>query len=71
MCGIVAGISNKNVLPVLIEGLGRLEYRGYDSAGIAILNEQTSGKTNLQPIIFRIEVRQHVLTGAPRNTPHR
>ena len=38
MCGIVAGISNKNVLPTLIEGLERLEYRGYDSAGIAILN---------------------------------
>ena len=38
MCGIVAGISNKNVLPKLIEGLERLEYRGYDSAGIAILN---------------------------------
>tara|TARA_B100000768_G_scaffold181152_2_gene203077 strand:- start:673 stop:2508 length:1836 start_codon:yes stop_codon:yes gene_type:complete len=40
MCGIVAGISNKNVLPTLIEGLERLEYRGYDSAGIAILNEK-------------------------------
>ena len=38
MCGIVAGISNKNILPNLIEGLERLEYRGYDSAGIAILN---------------------------------
>ncbi len=38
MCGIVAGISNKNVLPKLIEGLEQLEYRGYDSAGIAILN---------------------------------
>ena len=38
MCGIVAGISDKNVLPTLIEGLERLEYRGYDSAGIAILN---------------------------------
>ena len=38
MCGIVAGISNKNILPILIEGLERLEYRGYDSAGIAILN---------------------------------
>jgi len=38
MCGIVGGISNKNVLPILIDGLERLEYRGYDSAGIAILN---------------------------------
>jgi glucosamine--fructose-6-phosphate aminotransferase (isomerizing) len=40
MCGIVAGISNKNVLPILIDGLERLEYRGYDSAGIAILNDK-------------------------------
>ena len=40
MCGIVAGISNKNVLPVLIDGLERLEYRGYDSAGVAILNDK-------------------------------
>jgi len=38
MCGIVAGISNKNVLPKLIAGLEHLEYRGYDSAGVAILN---------------------------------
>ena len=40
MCGILAGISKKNVLPVLIDGLERLEYRGYDSAGIAILNDK-------------------------------
>ena len=40
MCGIVAGISNKNILPILIDGLERLEYRGYDSAGIAILNDK-------------------------------
>ena len=38
MCGIVGGISYKNVLPSLIEGLERLEYRGYDSVGIALNN---------------------------------
>lgn len=38
MCGIVGAIANRNIVPVLIEGLGRLEYRGYDSAGVAILN---------------------------------
>ena len=38
MCGIVGGISYKNILPSLIEGLERLEYRGYDSVGIAINN---------------------------------
>lgn len=38
MCGIVGAVSGRNIVPVLIEGLKRLEYRGYDSAGIAILN---------------------------------
>jgi glutamine---fructose-6-phosphate transaminase (isomerizing) len=38
MCGIVAGITERNIVPILIEGLKRLEYRGYDSAGIAILD---------------------------------
>ena len=35
MCGIVGGTSERNVLPILVEGLRRLEYRGYDSAGVA------------------------------------
>lgn len=39
MCGIVGAVSNRNIVPLLIEGLSRLEYRGYDSAGIAILNQ--------------------------------
>lgn len=39
MCGIVGAIAKRDIVPVLIEGLGRLEYRGYDSAGIAILND--------------------------------
>ena len=38
MCGIVAAVSGFNVVPVLIEGLRKLEYRGYDSAGLALLN---------------------------------
>jgi glucosamine--fructose-6-phosphate aminotransferase (isomerizing) len=38
MCGIVGAIAGRNVVPVLLEGLRRLEYRGYDSAGIAVLN---------------------------------
>ena len=38
MCGIVGAISKRNVVPILIDGLKRLEYRGYDSAGIAVLN---------------------------------
>ncbi|HSH86944.1 MAG TPA: glutamine--fructose-6-phosphate transaminase (isomerizing) [Methylophilus sp.] len=38
MCGIVGAVANRNIVPLLIEGLSRLEYRGYDSAGIAVLN---------------------------------
>ena len=37
MCGIVGAIAQRNVVPILIEGLKRLEYRGYDSAGVAVL----------------------------------
>lgn len=39
MCGIVGAIAERDVVPILLEGLRRLEYRGYDSAGIAVLNE--------------------------------
>jgi len=38
MCGIVGAIADRDVVPMLIEGLKRLEYRGYDSAGLAVLN---------------------------------
>jgi glucosamine--fructose-6-phosphate aminotransferase (isomerizing) len=38
MCGIVGAVADRDVVPVLIEGLRRLEYRGYDSAGVAVLN---------------------------------
>ena len=39
MCGIVGTIGKTDTLPFLLEGLGRLEYRGYDSAGVAVVNE--------------------------------
>jgi len=38
MCGIVGAVATRNVVPILIEGLRRLEYRGYDSAGVAVIN---------------------------------
>jgi glutamine---fructose-6-phosphate transaminase (isomerizing) len=39
MCGIVAYVGEQDALPIIIKGLKRLEYRGYDSAGVALLNE--------------------------------
>ncbi len=41
MCGIVGAVAQRNVLPILLEGLKRLEYRGYDSAGVAVVDKRT------------------------------
>ena len=38
MCGIVAAVAKRDVVPMLLAGLKRLEYRGYDSAGVAVIN---------------------------------
>lgn len=43
MCGIVGAIAARDIVPVLIEGLKRLEYRGYDSAGIAVIGHAQAG----------------------------
>lgn len=42
MCGIVGGIAERNVTPILMEGLRRLEYRGYDSSGMALLDTESN-----------------------------
>ena len=39
MCGIVGAVAERNIVPILVEGLRRLEYRGYDSAGVAVVGE--------------------------------
>ena len=58
MCGIIGYIGPKDVVPVLIEGLRRLEYRGYDSAGVAVVRDgcidlrRSAGKlSNLETVI--------------------
>lgn len=40
MCGIVGAVADRNIVPVLVEGLRRLEYRGYDSAGVAVVDAE-------------------------------
>ncbi len=57
MCGIVGYIGSKHAKRVLIEGLKRLEYRGYDSAGVAMLN----GKVNLCRAVGRVSVLEEKL----------
>ena len=42
MCGIVGAVAERDIVPVLVEGLKRLEYRGYDSAGVAVIRENGS-----------------------------
>ncbi len=65
MCGIVGAIAQRNVTPILLEGLRRLEYRGYDSAGMVILGAQglqrvrTVGKVEMLAQALEI----HVLEG--------
>ena len=43
MCGIVGYVGSQEAAPVLLEGLSRLEYRGYDSAGIAVVGRRGPG----------------------------
>jgi len=52
MCGIVGAVAKRNITPVLIDGLKRLEYRGYDSAGLAVIN--ASEKLDLQRSVGRV-----------------
>src|SRR5580704_13111155 len=65
MCGIIAYVGLKIAQPLLIEGLKRLEYRGYDSAGIAVIDEQ--GGLHVRRAVGRISVLENALEnpGAP------
>jgi glucosamine--fructose-6-phosphate aminotransferase (isomerizing) len=52
MCGIVGAVAQRNVTPILMEGLRRLEYRGYDSAGIAVVS--ADGKLHLERAVGKV-----------------
>lgn len=55
MCGIIGYIGKKNAAPILLEGLTKLEYRGYDSAGIAVMSESSA---NISKSVGRLNVLQ-------------
>src|SRR5215510_4864211 len=59
MCGIVAYVGRKIAQPLLIEGLKRLEYRGYDSAGVAVIDE--SGGLHIRRAVGRISVLESAI----------
>ena len=68
MCGIVGGITNKDITPLLLEGLKRLEYRGYDSSGLIVLSknnilnrERSVGRVN--NLIEKLNIRKNKISG--------
>ncbi|UOQ75443.1 glutamine--fructose-6-phosphate transaminase (isomerizing) [Hymenobacter sp. 5516J-16] len=76
MCGIVAYIGHREACPIIIKGLRRLEYRGYDSAGVALLNGQLSvykkkGKVaDLEAYIAEVDTHAHIGMGHTRWATH-
>ncbi len=62
MCGIVGAIAERNIVPVLIEGLRRLEYRGYDSAGLAVID---TGKLARLRTVGKVKKLEEALAAAP------
>ena len=63
MCGIVGYIGPKKVVPVIIEGLRKLEYRGYDSAGIAVVTQD--GKLEVRRASGKLRNLEEVLQKSP------
>ncbi len=63
MCGIVGAVAGRDVVPVLIDGLRRLEYRGYDSAGIAVVGAR--GHIGRLRTVGKVKMLQEALDEAP------
>ena len=65
MCGIVGAVAERNIVPILIEGLRRLEYRGYDSAGVAVIDGQ--GQIGLSRTVGKVSELETKLDANPLN----
>ena len=68
MCGIVGGISERNISSILLEGLRRLEYRGYDSAGIALVTQNAENNDHILQRVRaegKLSILQEKLTQSP------
>src|ERR1700737_5175085 len=62
MCGIVGVVAERHSVPILMEGLRRLEYRGYDSAGLAVLAD---GRVARLRTVGKVKILQDALDAAP------
>lgn len=65
MCGIVGAIANRDITPVLLDGLRRLEYRGYDSAGIAVVD--ANGDLDIRRSVGRVAALEAIIDGITGN----
>src|SRR5262245_2324787 len=63
MCGIVGAVAGRDIVPVLMEGLQRLEYRGYDSAGVAVING--TGKVARLRAVGKVKALHEALRATP------
>jgi len=70
MCGIIAYFGNKNVTPILIDGLKKLEYRGYDSAGVCILSEGNIRSAKVKGRVSELEKKAEALGQANIGIAH-
>ena len=73
MCGIIGYVGKKAAAPILLEALRRLQYRGYDSAGLAVLTE---GRLAIRKKVGKLDdglarlVQEQPVTGPTRHRPH-
>ncbi|MDG1582924.1 glutamine--fructose-6-phosphate transaminase (isomerizing) [Pseudomonas sp. GOM6] len=63
MCGIVGAVAERNITPILVEGLKRLEYRGYDSAGVAVFTQ--AGELQRRRRVGKVAELEQALAGEP------